>query len=90
MDNCSKVCSCVSAFDEEFADPSGEIERSMILAFPSKPINSVYVSFVITPTSASAINSEAAFTEIVDDETFKCGPLCFLWIAHSKCLHLFG
>ena len=44
----------------------------MIFAFPSKPINSVYVSFVITPTSASAINSEAAPTEIVNDESFKC------------------
>lgn len=43
----------------------------MILAFPSKPINSVYVAFVITPTSASAINSEAALTEIVNDESFK-------------------
>lgn len=58
----------------------------MILAFPSKPINSVYVSFVITPTSASAINSEAAFTEIVNDESFKGTPLCFLWVGHRHAL----
>lgn len=62
----------MSAFDEEFADPACKIDGSMILALPSKAINSVYVSFVITPTSASAINSEAAFTEIVNDESFKC------------------
>ena len=59
----------------------------MILAFPSKPINSVYVAFVITPTSASAINSEAALTEIVNDESFKGTPFCFLWVGHR---HAFG
>ena len=90
MNNRSKSRPSITALGDEFSDPSCEVKGSVILALPSKAINSVYVASVITPTSPSAINSEAVFTEIVNDESFKTGPLCFLWICHRRCLHLFG
>jgi hypothetical protein len=59
--------SIVCALDIEFADPTGQINGSVILALPSKPRNSMYVASVIGPACASAINSIAVAAEIVND-----------------------
>jgi len=67
MDNGSEGGPIVCALDVEFADPAGQINGSVILALPSKPLNSVYVSSVIAPACASAINSIAVFAEILND-----------------------
>jgi hypothetical protein len=73
VDDCSDAGSGVADLGVEFADPSGEVDSLVVLAFEDELLtvrtrrNSVYVASVIAPASASPINSEAASTEIVDD-----------------------
>ena len=69
MNHRADLGSCIGALDDEFADPSGEVECFVIFALPSKALNSVYVSAVIAPACASAINSKAVSSEIFHDES---------------------
>jgi len=74
--------SIVCALDVEFADPTGQINGSVILALPSKPRNSMYVSSVIAPTCASALSSETAKPEIFNDFPLKTTPFIFRCASH--------
>ena len=86
MDHCPKKSLSVCNLSAEFIDPSGESVSSMVLAFESerriKPANSVNVSPVISPASASAVSSDAAFSEIVYNGSLICVSLDLLRVRH--------
>jgi hypothetical protein len=91
MDHCPKKSLIVGNLPAEFINPSGESVSSMVFAFESErsisAANSVNVSPVISPASASAVSSEAAGSEIVHNGSLISVSLDLLRVRHFFALN---
>ena len=92
MDNRSEIRASISAFDQQFIDPSSEVKASLIFAFDGEAGYSVYVTTVVRPSCSCTVHPVASGSEVFDDFSFKATPFFFLWIGHfcdgTNLLHL--